>query len=140
VGFRFTLGSDRRDPNARWMIFSQAPEAGTKVPRGGGVQLAVMDVSDQFAGREFDRRIWRAHPTCENDNPRGRMVEDLLKHHLREGTPRARVQELLGPPQRSSDGLDYPLGYWSGFRIDCDYLHVDFDGAGRVSKAYHWQS
>jgi dipeptidyl aminopeptidase/acylaminoacyl peptidase len=140
AGLRFTLGTERRTPHARWIVVEQAPEAGTEVPRGSVVQLAVFDVSDPFAARKFDRELWLAHPTCEPDNPRGRMVKDLLEQHLRKGTPRARVVELLGPPERSLGGADYPLGEWSGFRVDCDFLHVEFDSRGRLTRAYHWQS
>lgn len=137
---RFTLGGEPRDPYARWMIVKQAPRAGTKVPPGTVVQLAVLDFSDRFSGRRFDRRLWRGHPTCEPDNPRGRMVEDLLDRYLLKGTPKARVLELLGPPQDDAEGLDYPIGEWSGFRVDCDYLHVDFDSNGRLTRAFTWQS
>jgi Tol biopolymer transport system component len=140
AGLRFTLGSERRTPHARWIVVEQAPEAGAKVPRGSVVQLAVFDVSDPFAGRKFDRELWLAHPTCERDNPRGRMVKDLLERHLHQGIPRARVMELLGPPERSVGGVDYPLGEWSGFRVDCDFLRVEFDLSGRLTRAYHWQS
>jgi dipeptidyl aminopeptidase/acylaminoacyl peptidase len=140
VGLRLSLAGAHQDPNARWAIVKQAPDAGTEVPRGTVVQVAVFDVSDPFAGQEFDRRAWVAHPTCERDNPRGRMVKDLLENHLQEGTPRAQVLELLGRPEHHARGLDYPVGEWSGFRIDCDFLHVDFDPSGRLKRAYHWQS
>lgn len=140
AGLRFTLVSQHRDPYARWMIVKQAPQAGTEVPRGSVVQLAALDFSDPFGGRQFERRVWLAHPTCERDNPRGRMVKDLLERRLPEGTPRARVLELLGPGERDVDGFDYPIGEWSGFRVDCDFLHVEFDANGRLTRAYHWQS
>ena len=53
---------------------------------------------------------------------------------------REAVVDLLGRGTRSERGLDYPLGEWSGFRIDCDYLHVEFDSRNRLLRAYAWQS
>lgn len=140
AGLEFTLGIHQRDPHARWVILRQAPEAGTKVRRGSVVQLAALDISDPFAGRRFDRRVWLANPTCVLDNPRGRMANDLLERYLREGMSRARVVELLGPADGDRKGIDYPVGVWSGFRLDCDFLHVEFDANGRLTRAYRWQS
>ncbi|QNP54541.1 hypothetical protein [Hymenobacter qilianensis] len=36
----------------------------------------------------------------DHANPRARMVQDLMAHHLRPGLPRAAVLALLGPPYK----------------------------------------
>ena len=128
---------EHRDPYADYLVVSQAPSAGTKVARGTVVQLTGFDVSDPFAGRKFDRRVWLAHPTCEGDaNPRARMYRDLAHNHLKPGMKREAVVRLLGRP---GHGEDWPLGAASGFKLDCDYLHVDYDDGG-LERVSHWQS
>ena len=137
AGLRFSLAGEKRDPYLRWIVVTQAPEGGAKAPKGSVVQLVVFPVSDPFAGRRFDQRIWRANRTCAHDNPRGHMVSNVIEK-ISVGTPRSRVLDLLGAPEDGSD--DYPVGEWSGFRVHCDFLRVEFDAERRVSRIYHWQS
>jgi hypothetical protein len=79
------------------------------------------------------------------------MARNLVEQHLKSGMGRAAVINLLGrpdrfyydPPARSTDGsetLNYGLGTCSGFRIDNDYLTIEFDASGRLVRAWIWQS
>jgi hypothetical protein len=47
----------------------------------------------------FDREVWIDHPG-ENDhsNPRARMVNDVVKTHLKPGMSKTAVLKLLGRP------------------------------------------
>ena len=111
-----------------------------------------------FNDQPFDRRIWLVAPERikqgiiqESDNPRGRMVQDLLDHYLRPRMRRDQVAELLGAPdgrltakdfvpepgtQVPAEALEYSLGYWSGFRVDLDVLRIGLDKSGRVIGAW----
>jgi hypothetical protein len=51
---------------------------------------------------------------------------------------REAVKGLLGEPE-TAEG-DWPLGFASGFGVDCDFLHVEFDRRGGLVRVYHWQS
>ncbi len=145
-GFRVTLrnlgfAKGEQDPFAENRVVAQAPSAGARAARGRIVQLLVVDQSDRFAGRAFDAAVWRRHPTCESDNPRGRMYANLVQKYLPRGTSQARVIELLGKPERREPNrFEYPLGAWSGFRLDCDYLTIEFNKGQRVAATSHVQS
>ena len=131
------------DRYARLQVFAQSPRAGVEVAAGTHVQLAVLDVSNPFAGRRFDRAVWLRNRSCDaENNPRARMYDDLARNHLRRGMSRAAVRRLLGEPApgRAAAVLEYPLGYASGFKIDCDYLYVEFDRSGRLRRVSHYQS
>lgn len=138
AGLEARRPSEASDRYARLRVFEQSPKPGERVARGTTVQLLVLDVSDPFGGREFDRHVWLTHPECDPDNPRARMYADLAKNHLRPGMTREAVQVLLGEPD-TAEG-DWPLGFASGFGVDCDFLHVEFDRTGRLVRVYHWQS
>jgi WD40-like Beta Propeller Repeat len=131
-----------RDGQSVLLVIEQAPKAGTRVRGGTAVELLALDASDPFAGRRFSSAVWKAHPHCDEDtNPRGRMYADLAGRVLENGMTRARVLALLGPPDRTEGGaLQYPLGFWSGFGIDCDYLAVELDRRGVVTDFFKWQS
>ena len=92
---------------------------------------------DPFSGRRFNPQDWAAHRNDESpDNPRAHMVADLFKNHLRTGMSRNEVQALLGEPEEKTDAGEwlYILGMWSGFRIDYDLLHIQFDADHDVTS------
>src|ERR1051326_6121650 len=67
-----------------------------------------------FNDQPFDRRIWLVAPERikqgiiqESDNPRGRMVQDLLDHYLRPRMRRDQVAELLGAPDGRLTAKDF---------------------------------
>ena len=81
----------------------------------------------------FDSQTWKANADCSPSNPRWDMRKQA-QALLTPGLPRETVLALLGPPDAvQRDEILYCLGFWSGFRIDPDYLHVWLDGAGRVT-------
>lgn len=142
LGLELLAPDAARDEYSVLLVVEQVPEAGARVPEGTIVELTAFDASDPFAGRDFSSAVWKAHPNCDEDtNPRGRMYSDLVERVLEKGMTRVRVLGLLGPPDRTEAGaLQYPLGFWSGFGIDCDYLAVELDGRGVVTDFERWQS
>lgn len=104
-----------------------------------------------FDDRRFDRTVWAQASTEARDNPRGHMVDDLLNHYLKPGMTEAAVEALLGTPssqqtpeyfalKTTGTVWSYPVGAWSGFRMDSDFLAVHFDGQGKLVRAWHYQS
>ena len=56
----------------------------------------------------FDQTVWLANPNLEDThNPRARMVQDVLDHHLQSGMSRKSVVALLGVPYK--DGIERRL-------------------------------
>ena len=48
---------------------------------------------------KFDRVLWLKHPQEEDRyNPRARIVDDLIKNHLKPGMTKKEVIDLLGKP------------------------------------------
>lgn len=150
---RFTR-AHRRRPDRRTLLLYAALLLAPMMSIAGC--LIWLDRSDPFNQRPFDAQVWRSAPYDRN-SPRGKMTRDLIRHHLRSGMSRAEVVRLLGEPQearrfagsplvekpgyeQAREVLTYPLGAWSGFRMDMDLLDVAFDEQGRVIGAWHWQS
>lgn len=105
----------------------------------------------------------------ELDNPRGAMIDDLYDNHLKKGLSKTEVVELLGKPYQeilrknreqsvftSAHGqgasnqvsampvsldtvLLYPIGWYSGFRIDPDFLAIKLNGSGMVDSYWSEQ-
>lgn len=108
-----------------------------------------------FYGASFNKERWRtAHEGKTSQEigkkqaqcVRGAMFGDLRNRHLRPGTAKARVLELLGKPDFGSTGMRdgnkcerWNLGFCSGFKIDLDSLNVCFDKADRVTHVFHLQ-
>ena len=81
--------------------------------------------SDPFSGRKFDRNLWAEFANdWIDDNPRGAMVQDIQKQHLKAGMSKADVIELLGEPEtvQQNGDFSYIVGMWSGYRMDHDCL------------------
>ena len=103
-----------------------------------------------FDDRRFDQKIW-VQAAETQDNPRGRMVVDLIGHHLKPGMPEAAVERLLGAPNSKQTPeyfalkatgtiWCYSIGAWSGFRMDGDGLAIQFDSGGYLVNAWHYQT
>ncbi len=104
-----------------------------------------------FDDRKFDQKLWAQASVETQDNPRGRMVVDLLEHYLKPGMPEAAVERLLGAPNSKQTPeyfalkatgtiWCYSVGAWSGFRMDGDVLAVHFDTRGNLVRAWHYQT
>jgi hypothetical protein len=68
-----------------------------------------------------------------------RMVDDLMQRKHLEGQPRARVEELLGPPDRTEYFRDWDMVYFLGpergyTRIDSEWLVLRLSAAGTVTE------
>jgi hypothetical protein len=101
--------------------------------------LAVT-VAAYFKGRQnFDPDVWKEWSVAKHNyvakNPRGRMVDDLLKHHLPLGLKRSDAVAMLGKPD-DEDGtsLRFYLGGDSGGALlaGYDYLLLTFDADGKL--------
>src|SRR5919112_1701587 len=56
----------------------------------------------------FDQEVWLDNPEMsDTSNPRARMVEDLMRNHLKTGMSRDAVLNLLGKPYK--DGIEQRL-------------------------------
>ncbi|MBI2301307.1 MAG: hypothetical protein HYU66_20555 [Armatimonadetes bacterium] len=87
--------------------------------------------------RRFDAAVWRQYSGSSDwKNPRGPMVRDLQRRHLRVGTRRADILALLGKPDSGDKPrlVSYRLGAWSRFRMDPDTLDLYFDAQGRLTR------
>jgi hypothetical protein len=104
-----------------------------------------------FDDRKFDQKLWARASAEAQDNPRGRMVVDLLDRYLKPGMPEAAVERLLGAPSSTQTPeyfalkttgtiWCYSIGAWSGFRMDGDGLAVHFDTKGKLVRAWCYQS
>jgi hypothetical protein len=92
----------------------------------------------------FDAQQWQKEKgNTKQDNPRGRMVRSLLRSHTLNGKSKEEIITLLGQPDWTSSNdipltkvqeFDYEVGWYSGFRIDPDYLAIYFDKDGKVIK------
>jgi Tol biopolymer transport system component len=120
------------------LVREQAPRAGSRVPEGTVVMLAVEDLSFLYSGKAFSVRAWNEHPDCAGaPNPRALMYTDLVRRVLRRGMPREHLLSLLGDPARAEgQALDWPLGRQSFVRVGCIYLRVEFDRRGRATRFY----
>jgi hypothetical protein len=87
----------------------------------------------------FDRKVWLDNPEMtDTHNPRARMVQDVISHHLKKGMSRTAVIALLGPPYDATKSgykqpitfLLYPVG-WS--TIDPNFLLIEFTNKDLVS-------
>jgi hypothetical protein len=101
-----------------------------------------------FESGPFLRATWIAHHGEPYDNPRGRMVDDLLPR-LRPGMTRRDLARLLGSPDarfpptspeedpEAADG-SYGWGYYAGPYYECIYqmVGIEFDRRGSVMYAF----
>jgi hypothetical protein len=88
---------------------------------------------------KFDSAAWKARSIDQGVMwpTRLRMVDDLVDRNLRNGVARAQVEELLGPPDKTSYFRSWDLVYQLGperglFRIDSEWLVFRLDPGRRV--------
>src|SRR5262245_3845033 len=83
---------------------------------------------------KFDkvRWAWLGQDGGATWNPRGEMLEDLIKNHLVLGMSKAEVEAMLGRPDIPEEPQKwmYVLGMWSGMHIDYDFLVIRFSPEG----------
>jgi hypothetical protein len=94
----------------------------------------------------FDRRLWSAETRLDDDrNWRCRMLDDIVRRHIRVGMPLDEVLAKLGPSEPVRDGtrafLRYPIltqwSYrWNG-ASDSLFVYFDHDRATRFSRESH---
>ncbi len=105
----------------------------------------LSDLKKPWGNGAFDQKIWLTNTDIHNiDNPRGNMIDDLTNNHLYQGQTRQAVISLLGQPSselirrrkiieqsdtifRKDTLMLYPIGWYSGFRIDPDFLAIRLD-------------
>lgn len=97
------------------------------------------EIGEYLERRPFDSLEWRNSLAEERTDPvRIRMIDDLLSRHGLKGMSRAQIDSLLGTPPKTSYFPEYEndwLGPERGFiRIDSEWLGLQFDASGRVSK------
>lgn len=136
---------------SKWFRASAICLACLSLPAFGAFKL-YEDLSwGYFNDRPFNRQQWKdktpwAQDPLSKEFPallRGQMAADLISNHLRRGMTRAEVQDLLGSPDADKKGnseWEYAVGNYSGFRMDGDYLTINFDPQGRVTDYFLWQS
>gem|GEM_PF-2892975 len=115
--------------------------AGASLVVIGGIPITVELVRffrhprSVFVG-SFDSEAWRSSEPC--DGTRGRMVEDLVGHHLNRGLSCSEIAQLLG---RSDDRdqtrrnltWSYEIGGPLTLLSECGHLTIRFDPKGRVT-------
>lgn len=103
----------------------------------------------------FNKAAWLEASASDRDSVRFKMVDDLGRRFLLKGTEQSAVLRELGrpesikPPQYFGSGAlppnveevwNYPIGSWSGWKMDMDYLAIGFSSQGRVVRYWIWQS
>jgi hypothetical protein len=88
---------------------------------------------------KFDENEWLIHNEDDNHkNPRWNMLTDLRENYLNKELNKTQVINLLGKPyelekrfvESKNDTLNlmlYPVGAYSGFGIDFDFLVISLD-------------
>ena len=97
-----------------------------------GVLALVFFYDDLFFNIEFDKRRWNeVSPENEANCVRGKMVQDLFKHHLKLGDNRNKIEALLGPSESKREPA-YVLGLCSA--VDYSMLHLEYDKQDALLK------
>ncbi|MFC7445282.1 hypothetical protein C7H62_0515 [Mesoflavibacter sp. HG96] len=88
---------------------------------------------------KFDQKEWLKHNNDNNHkNPRWNMLTDLRENYLNKELNKTEIINLLGKPfelekryvELKNDTLNlmlYPVGAYSGFGIDFDFLAISID-------------
>ena len=91
----------------------------------------------------FDSSVWHQYSgSIDEDNPRGKMFDDLRAKLLESRPTRDEVLKMLGEPEHYNNAhlVSYSLGNWSGLRWELDIMEVRFDEKGRVFKVSRFQT
>jgi hypothetical protein len=106
-----------------------------------GLVAAVTVRTCTYQGPAFDPTLWDV-TTQTMCNCREAMTSDLIDNYLRQGMDKSKVVALLGPPDDDSpppysvDAEAWYLGSSSFFHIYGDWLVVEFDDAGLLTRVY----
>jgi hypothetical protein len=106
-----------------------------------------------WGNRPFESGAWASAAGHDDPdpvhNPRGIMLRSLLRDHPLRGLSEAEVSGLLGCPDSTDpvsgvpvgrrETWNYFVGYYSGFRMDADFLSLTFRD-GKVVTWRIWQS
>lgn len=97
---------------------------------------------------KFDQKEWLMHNDDDNHkNPRWNMLSDLRENYLNFELNKSQVINLLGKPfelekrtvESTNDTLNlmlYPVGAYSGFGIDFDFLVISLDENDKKIKVW----
>ncbi|WP_405293035.1 hypothetical protein [Algibacter sp. Ld11] len=97
---------------------------------------------------KFNQKEWLKHNDDDNHkNPRWNMVTDLRENYLSKELNKTQVINLLGKPfelekrivESTNDTLNlmlYPVGAYSGFGMDFDFLTISLDENGKKIKVW----
>ena len=92
--------------------------------------LIFISLSSCNGQNKFDQEIWlKNNDISIRENPRFKMVNDILENHLRKGMSKSSIIELLGKP--NTDALDY---YLPNNKKLPDSLEIDYDYDKDVDK------
>jgi hypothetical protein len=114
-----------------------------------GILRAASDATEPgFETRQFNRQIWLMHRGAY-ESPRGQLVDDLLRQHLKIGMTKRQVVRLLGPPDEKFPPISpeedpavvedtFGYGYYAGPHYDCIFqlVDVEFDKRWIVTKVW----
>jgi hypothetical protein len=103
-----------------------------------------------FMGSDFDPKVWFAALDCKNlhdeqcaykyeNCDRVAMYHDLEQNYLFIGTPKAKVNKLLGKGvtnQNNADCFEYPLGFCG--RKGNEFLSVCYDKNEKLKSENHY--
>lgn len=104
-----------------------------------------------FMGQTFSKAKWEEAIQCSSKAEcmekeisciRGPMYLGLKRSHLRLGTSKETIIQLLGPATHSQGDpscTDYRLGMCSGFGMDYDWLRICYDQGNKVRSVSHYQ-
>ncbi|WP_157485959.1 hypothetical protein [Flavobacterium soli] len=97
---------------------------------------------------KFEQKEWLKHNNDINHkSPRWNMISDLLENYLNSELNKSQIIDLLGKPfefeQRVVDSTSeklnlmlYPVGAYSGFGIDFDFLVIALDENNKKIKIW----
>lgn len=97
---------------------------------------------------KFDQKEWLKHNNDDiHKNPRWNMLTDLRENYLNKELSKSQVINLLGKPfefekrtvESTNDTLNlmlYPVGAYSGFGIDFDFLVISLDENDKKIKVW----
>lgn len=109
---------------------------------GGQIAYGVYSYVRPFPACAFNATRWHWSPRklliFERYPTRLRMADDLVANHLKHGMTKDEVRALIGPPDEhpyyEPAEWVYLLGPWRNQGIDNEWLALDFDEQGRLTR------
>jgi hypothetical protein len=106
-----------------------------------GFMLIKPQVDVYLHQDRFDSAVWKSRSRAGDAMwpARLRMVDDLMQQHLLDSQSRARVEELLGPPDQTEYFREWDMVYYLGpergpIRIDSEWLVLRLSATGKVTE------